>query len=79
MDMKSLPAELTLRQLAEILGLKLSTVKYRAQTGTIPTRKRSDRPKAHNVVPLDIVHRDFPELYHPDGTRTDRQLSLFTA
>ena len=23
--------------------------------------------------------RDFPELYHPDGTRTDAQLELFTA
>lgn len=23
--------------------------------------------------------KDFPELYHPDGTRTDRQLELFTA
>jgi hypothetical protein len=72
MDVKALPAELTLRQLAEVLGLTVPAIRYRVKTGVIPSRRIGPSDHARLVVPLDVVHRDFPELYNAIVFRTQQ-------
>lgn len=66
----ALPSELTIRQLAEVLGLTVPAIRYRVKQGVIPSRRIGTGKQARLVVPLDQVKRHFPELWDAVVFRT---------
>lgn len=72
MDVKNLPSELTLRQLASILGLTVPAIRYRVKQGVIPSARIGASASARIVVPMDRVQREFPELFNAIVFRTQQ-------
>lgn len=58
-----LPSELSIRQLATVLGLTVPAIRYRIKQGVIPSKRIGTGRGAHIAVPINRVQREFPELW----------------
>jgi hypothetical protein len=58
-----LPIELTVGQLAALLGWSERQVRYQMDHGGIPHRRKTASPGSHRVVSIDTVRLLFPDAY----------------
>lgn len=67
----AIPAELSITQLAKVLGLPRHTVEHRVEVGTIPSYKTGPSKNSKRVVNIETLRSSFPELYEAVVMRSE--------
>jgi excisionase family DNA binding protein len=59
----NIPSELSVTELAQVLGLTRETIRYRLRRGMIPFHRVTNGPRSKRIIRLAEVRLKLPELW----------------
>lgn len=66
-----IPADVSITELAVLVGLTRRQLEYRLEEGTVPHRRVSSRKGSHRRIPIEVVREMFPDAYDRIVQATD--------